>query len=109
MGTTSTLEPADPHPLDDSAVAQAIGLSKVYGAGDAAVVALDDVSVEFARARLTAIMGPSGSGKSTLMHCMAALDAPTSGRVIIDGVDISHPRDTARRRRLKGVSRGAAW
>ena len=95
VGTTSTLDPAEPHPLDDGAVAQAIGLSKVYGAGDAAVVALDDVSVEFARARLTAIMGPSGSGKSTLMHCMAALDAPTSGRVIIDGVDISHLRDKA--------------
>jgi putative ABC transport system ATP-binding protein len=95
VGTTITLDPAERHPLDDGAVAQAIGLSKVYGAGDAAVVALDDVSVEFARARLTAIMGPSGSGKSTLMHCMAALDAPTSGRVIIDGVDISHLRDKA--------------
>jgi putative ABC transport system ATP-binding protein len=95
VGTISTLDPAVPHPHDESTVAQAIGLSKVYGAGDAAVVALDDVSVEFARARLTAIMGPSGSGKSTLMHCMAALDAPTSGRVIIDGVDISHLRDKA--------------
>jgi putative ABC transport system ATP-binding protein len=74
-------------------VAQAFGLSKVYGNGEALVTALDDVTVEFARGQLTAIMGPSGSGKSTLMHCMAALDTPTSGRVVIDGVDISHLKD----------------
>jgi putative ABC transport system ATP-binding protein len=76
-------------------VARAEGLSKVYGTGEAAVVALDDVTVEFRRGRLTAIMGPSGSGKSTLMHCMAALDAPTSGRVVIDGVDIGGLKDKA--------------
>ena len=80
---------------DGEAVARAEDLCKVYGTGDAQVVALDHVTVEFGRGRLTAIMGPSGSGKSTLMHCMAALDAPTSGRVIIDGVDISHLRDKA--------------
>jgi putative ABC transport system ATP-binding protein len=79
----------------DVVVAQASGLSKIYGAGAAAVVALDDVTVEFDRGKLTAIMGPSGSGKSTLMHCMAALDTPTSGRVLIDGVDISHLKDKA--------------
>jgi putative ABC transport system ATP-binding protein len=91
---------ADPHseratalPSSHTAIAQALGLSKVYGSGEAMVTALDDVSVEFARGRLTAIMGPSGSGKSTLMHCMAALDTPTSGRVVIDGVDITHLKD----------------
>lgn len=80
---------------DGEAVARAEHLRKVYGIGDAQVVALDDVTVEFGRGRLTAIMGPSGSGKSTLMHCMAALDAPTSGRVEIDGVDISGLKDKA--------------
>ena len=80
---------------DGDAVARAEHLSKVYGAGAAQVVALDDVTVEFGRGRLTAIMGPSGSGKSTLMHCMAALDAPTSGRVDIDGVDIRGLKDKA--------------
>jgi putative ABC transport system ATP-binding protein len=74
-------------------VAQAFGLSKIYGVGPTAVTALDDVTVAFGRGQLTAIMGPSGSGKSTLMHCMAALDTPTSGRVVIDGVDISHLKD----------------
>ncbi|CAN5346175.1 ABC transporter ATP-binding protein [soil metagenome] len=80
---------------ESTAAAQALGLSKTYGTGDAQVTALDDVTVEFARGQLTAIMGPSGSGKSTLMHCLAALDSPTSGRVVIDGVDISSLKDRA--------------
>jgi putative ABC transport system ATP-binding protein len=76
-------------------VAQAMDLSKVYGSGEASVVALDNVSVDFERGRMTAIMGPSGSGKSTLMHCMAALDRPTSGRVVVEGVDIASLGDKA--------------
>ena len=71
------------------AAARAIGLTKTYGEGDAAVRALDDVSVEFERARFSAIMGPSGSGKSTLLHCMAGLDKPTSGQVLIGDVDLT--------------------
>jgi putative ABC transport system ATP-binding protein len=86
--------PEQRHAAVPPAIAVAVGLSKVYGVGDAAVTALDDVSVEFACGRLTAIMGPSGSGKSTLMHCMAALDSPTSGRVVIDGVEISGLKDS---------------
>jgi putative ABC transport system ATP-binding protein len=66
-----------------------VQLSKVYGRGDAAVRALDDVSVDFERGRFTAIMGPSGSGKSTLLHCMAGLDAPTGGKVFIGDVDLT--------------------
>jgi putative ABC transport system ATP-binding protein len=80
---------------DPDVVARAVDLVKVYGSGEAAVTALDDVSVGFARGRLTAIMGPSGSGKSTLMHCMAALDRPTSGEVEIDGVQLSGMKDRA--------------
>jgi putative ABC transport system ATP-binding protein len=53
------------------------------------------VTVELGRGRFTAIMGPSGSGKSTLMHCMAALDSPTSGHVVIDGVDVRGLKDKA--------------
>ena len=75
--------------------ARATGLSRTYGEGAAKVTALDDVTVEFVSGQLTAIMGPSGSGKSTLMHCMAALDTPTAGHVIIDGVDITHLKDKA--------------
>jgi putative ABC transport system ATP-binding protein len=63
--------------------ARAVGLTKSYGKGDTVVRALDDVNVEFERARFTAVMGPSGSGKSTLMHCMAGLDVPTSGHTFV--------------------------
>jgi putative ABC transport system ATP-binding protein len=69
--------------------ARAVDLSKVYGEGAAAVRALDDVSVDFERARFTAIMGPSGSGKSTLLHCMAGLDTPSTGQVFIGDVDLT--------------------
>ena len=74
-------------------IARAIELRKTYGVGDAEVNALAGVSVDFERGRMTAIMGPSGSGKSTLMHCMAALDRPTSGDVVIDGVTVTGLKD----------------
>jgi putative ABC transport system ATP-binding protein len=86
---------ADGHTAPRDAVAQAVELVKTYGDGEALVTALDRVSVDFERGRMTAIMGPSGSGKSTLMHCMAALDRPTSGRIIIDGVEINGLKDRA--------------
>jgi putative ABC transport system ATP-binding protein len=81
--------------MAESPVARAVHLTKVFGAGEAAVTALDDLSVDFERGRLTAIMGPSGSGKSTLMHCMAALDRPSSGEVIVDGQQVGKLKDKA--------------
>jgi putative ABC transport system ATP-binding protein len=67
--------------------------SKVYGSGEAAVRALDDVTVAFPAGRFTAIMGPSGSGKSTLLHCLAGLDDLTSGRAYVGDVDLGDLRD----------------
>ncbi|MBS1870473.1 MAG: ABC transporter ATP-binding protein [Actinobacteria bacterium] len=64
-------------------------LRRRFGEGEAAVDALDGVSLELPQGAFTAIMGPSGSGKSTLMHCLAGLDKPTGGSVSIDGVDLS--------------------
>jgi putative ABC transport system ATP-binding protein len=64
--------------------------TKTYGTGDTAVIALDDVDVDFAAGQFTAIMGPSGSGKSTLMHCMAGLDRLSSGSIVVDDLDITH-------------------
>ena len=64
-------------------------LQRRFGEGDAAVDALDGVTVSFERGRFSAIMGPSGSGKSTLMHILAGLDRPTSGSVMLDGVEIT--------------------
>src|SRR4051794_452291 len=75
------------------AVARAEQATKIYGAGDTAVRALDDVTVEFPAGRFTAIMGPSGSGKSTLMHCVAGLDTLTSGRAFIGDVDLGSLSD----------------
>ena len=74
--------------------ASAVRLTKQYGHGQAAVRALDEVSVTFDRGRFTAVMGPSGSGKSTLMHCMAGLDRPTSGSAYVGGQDIGRLNDS---------------
>src|SRR4051794_34229336 len=62
---------------------------KVYGGGDATVVALDGVDAELAPGSFTAIMGPSGSGKSTFLHMAAGLDRPTSGSVALGDVELS--------------------
>ena len=76
-------------------VVAASGVSRRYGEGDTAVTALNDVSVDIERGKLTAVMGPSGSGKSTLMHILAGLDRPTEGSVLIDGIDITQLGDDA--------------
>ncbi|MBO2458328.1 ABC transporter ATP-binding protein [Actinomadura violacea] len=65
------------------------GVTRRYGAGDAAVTALRDVTVALPRRRLTCVMGPSGSGKSTLLQCAAGLDRPTSGRVALGDVELT--------------------
>jgi putative ABC transport system ATP-binding protein len=76
-------------PPATSIAARAVGASKIYGSGEAEVRALDGISVEFQRSRLTAIMGPSGSGKSTLLHCLAGLDRLTSGEIYLGDARIS--------------------
>ena len=82
-----TTRPAVPD--DGMTAVAAVDLVKVYGSGETAVRALDGVTVGFARAQFTAIMGPSGSGKSTLMHCLAGLDTATSGRALLGGTDLT--------------------
>ncbi|GIE89805.1 ABC transporter ATP-binding protein [Actinoplanes regularis] len=63
-------------------------LCKVYGEGETAVRALDGVSFRVEHGDYAAIMGPSGSGKSTLMNIIGCLDVPSSGRYLLDGVDV---------------------
>jgi putative ABC transport system ATP-binding protein len=72
---------------------QTENLTKVYGQGDTAVVALDHVSLSVAAGELVAVMGPSGCGKSTLLHLMGGLDRPTEGSVMIDGKSLSSLSD----------------
>lgn len=74
-------------------VVSAKDVSRRYGEGDAVIDALREVSVDFTRGTFCAVMGPSGSGKSTLMHILAGLDQPTSGSVVIDGIDITKLKD----------------
>ncbi len=63
-------------------------LSKIYGAGENQVKALDDVSLSVEKGEFVAIVGASGSGKSTLLHLLGGVDRPTSGKVYINGTDI---------------------
>jgi putative ABC transport system ATP-binding protein len=80
-------------PPNVGVAARAVDASKIYGSGEAEVRALNNISVAFQTARLTAIMGPSGSGKSTLLHCLAGLDRLTSGQIYLGDVDISHSNE----------------
>ena len=88
MGAT-TARTATTNATTPAAAARVEGLTKVYGAGDAAVHALAGVTLELGRGEFTAIMGPSGSGKSTLMHCAAGLDAVTRGKVFVGDIDLT--------------------
>ncbi|MGA5413508.1 ABC transporter ATP-binding protein [Streptomyces pseudogriseolus] len=77
----------------DGTAARARGLTKAYGSGETAVIALDAVDVDIARGRFTAVMGPSGSGKSTLMHCLAGLDTVSAGQVWLGDTEITGLKD----------------
>ena len=64
-------------------------LSKIYGSGENLVRAIDDVNLKIEKGEFIAIVGPSGSGKSTLLHLLGGVDNPSSGKIFIDGNDIS--------------------
>ena len=90
---TSTAEHADGDAEAGGIAARAHGLTKAYGSGETAVLALDSVDVAIARGRFTAVMGPSGSGKSTLMHCLAGLDTVSAGQVWLGDTEITGLKD----------------
>lgn len=70
-------------------------LSKIYGSGETAVKALDNISFTVDKGEFIAIVGPSGSGKSTLLHILGGVDVPTAGKVIVDNTDVYAMNETA--------------
>jgi putative ABC transport system ATP-binding protein len=96
--TSATVRPSH------GAAARTLDLVKAYGQGETTVRALDGVTVDIPAGRFTVVMGPSGSGKSTFLHCLAGLDTPTSGSVLLGDLDLGRLGDTAltkvRRERL---------
>jgi putative ABC transport system ATP-binding protein len=69
-------------------ILETVRLTKIYGQDKNKVEALKDVTVSIEKGGFTTIVGPSGSGKSTLLHCMAGLDVPTAGEVLLNGRNI---------------------
>ena len=74
-------------------VLQTISLSRKYQIGQEAIIALDGLDISIQKGEFVAIMGPSGSGKSTLLNLLGGLDQPTSGKVILDGHDLSEYKE----------------
>jgi putative ABC transport system ATP-binding protein len=87
------------------AIVETHNLSKIYGAGEVAVTALDRVSISVEPGEFVAVMGPSGCGKSTLLHLLGGLDSASDGSVLVDGQDLAGMKDedlTRLRRRKIG-------
>ncbi|MGK7344968.1 MAG: ABC transporter ATP-binding protein [Candidatus Nitrospinota bacterium M3_3B_026] len=75
--------------MNNSPIVHLDAVSKIYEQGQVSVTAVDDVTLDIKRGEFTALVGPSGSGKTTLLNLIGALDEPTSGKVYLEGSDLS--------------------
>lgn len=73
----------------NSAVFQALDVTKVYGTGESQVMAVNHLSLSIKKGEFLAIVGPSGSGKSTLLHMMGGVETPTSGQLLVEGTNLA--------------------
>lgn len=77
----------------NNTVVQTKNIAKVYILGNVEVCALSDINLEISKGEFSSIMGPSGCGKSTLMNLIGCLDRPSSGQILLDGIDVSKVSD----------------
>ncbi|HLE34356.1 MAG TPA: ATP-binding cassette domain-containing protein, partial [Nitrososphaerales archaeon] len=99
----SLVGPAELDRSTDNIVLQTVNLTKVFNSSVVKVVALKNVNISIRKGEFVSIVGPSGSGKSTLLNLLGALDRPTRGQVLIDGIDVFslNDADVARIRNKK--------
>ena len=76
-------------------------VTKIYGQGEEHLCVLEDVSLTLRRGKFTVLLGPSGSGKSTLLNLIAMLDKPTSGKIFVDGQEITALRKESARSKVR--------
>ncbi len=74
--------------MEDNIILSTEKLTKIYGKGDVEVRALDEVDFSVKKGEFVSVVGRSGSGKSTLLHILGAMDTPTSGKLIVDDIDV---------------------
>jgi len=96
--TLTTEEPHNAAVEDADAMVRAVGVTKVYDTGHAAVNALRGVDLAIRRGEMVAIMGPSGCGKTTLLNCLSGLDSISGGDVMIEGTSLKTMSDRQRTR-----------
>jgi putative ABC transport system ATP-binding protein len=94
--TTTTATPAAAAGTAEAVALQATSLYRFFRAGDEETLALQGVSLTVCRGEVVAVTGPSGSGKSTLLACLAGLDEPSGGTVLVGGLRISHQPEAVR-------------
>ena len=81
-------------------------ITKIYGQGQEDLCVLEDVSLTITRGKFTVLLGPSGSGKSTLLNLIAMLDVPTSGKIYVDGKEITALKSESARSKLRLTKMG---